>query len=107
MDDGPRNSHQLLLPAGKLAGIQILFGDNLETIQSIGYKALPPGSRNVLIGKREIDILLHRQVVEEVIALKDHSDVELGKLASLFALHVVHGLLAEPVFTSPLVVEER
>ena len=63
--------------------------------------------RNVFIRKRQIDVFLNRKVVEQVVALEDHSDIPLRQFAPLLALQVVYALLAEPVLARPLVVEER
>ena len=97
---------QLLLSAGKLAGIKIFLGDDLEMVERFGHHALPLTARNVFVGERQIDVLLHRQVVEQVIALEDHADIALGQFGALLALHRVHGLLAKPVLACPLVVEQ-
>ena len=58
VDHGPRDSHELLLSSGELVGKQILFGDDLETVESIRHHALALLPRNVFVGKREVDVLL-------------------------------------------------
>jgi hypothetical protein len=78
MDDRPRNPHKLLLPAGELAGKQVFLGHNLEAIKSVGHHALPLGTRNVLIREWKINVFLNRKLVEQVVALEDHTDVAFG-----------------------------
>ena len=63
-------------------------------------------ARNIFIGERQVNVLLHGEVVEQVVALKDHAHILLGELGALLALHLVHALLAEPVFALPLVIEQ-
>ena len=56
--------------------------------------------------KAKIDVLLHGKVVEQVIALEYHTDLALGQLGTVLTLHQMNGLLAKPVFTGPLIVEQ-
>ena len=63
-------------------------------------------ARNVLIRKRQIDVLLHGEVVEQVVALEDHADILLRQFSPLLALQVVNALFAKPVLALPLVVEK-
>ena len=107
MDYGARDPYKLLLPPGKLAGIEIFLRHDLEAIESVGDRALPLTSRNVLIRKWQINVFLNGKIVQQMIALEDHSDIALSQLAPLLAFHEVGGLLAEPVFAGPLVVEKR
>ena len=60
MDDRAGNADQLLLSAGKLAGVEIFLADNLETVERVGHHALPLAARNVFIGKRQVDVLALR-----------------------------------------------
>ncbi len=87
VDDGARNADELLLPAGKLAGKQIFLGDDLKPVQRVGDQALPLAARNVFIRERQVDVLLHGEIVEQVIALEHHADILLGQFSTLLALH--------------------
>ena len=107
VNHGASHANQLLLSAGKLVGIKIFLGDNLEMVQRLCHHALPLSARDVLVRQRQIDVLLHRQVVQQVIALEDHADFALGQLGAVFALHQVDGLLAKPILPRPLIVEQR
>ena len=109
MGCGLRRARSLQVAAapGKLVGIEIFLRHDLEAIESVGDRALPLASRNVFIRKWQINVFLNGKIVEQVIALEDHSDIAFGQLAPLFAFHEVGGLLAEPVFAGPLVVEKR
>src|SRR5207247_9828076 len=66
-----RYAYQLLLAAGELAGIQIFLTYNLKTIKNLGYHARALRARQIAIGKRNIEIFVDGQVIEQVIALKE------------------------------------
>ena len=70
------------------------------------HHALPLPVRNVLIREREIDVLAHCEIVQQVITLKHHANVLLRKLSTLFALHFVDRFLAKPIFAIPGVIEQ-
>src|SRR6476660_1194093 len=106
VDDGAGDADQLLLSARKLTRKKILLGDNSKAIESVRHHALTLAAWDVFIGEREIDVFLHGEIVKQVIALKNHSDVSFGEFGALFALHAVYGGIAEPIFTAPAVVEE-
>ena len=82
-------------PPESWLGYKIFLGDDLKAIQRVGHQALPLAARNVLVGKRQVDVLLHGQIVEQVIALEDHADVSLREFGTLLALHLMHRLLRE------------
>src|SRR5207253_11276255 len=105
VNDGAGDSNQLLLSAGKLARVQIFFGNDLETIESVRYEALPLVACNVFVREWQVDVLLHGQIVEQVIALKNHTDIFLRQFPPSFSFQVVRSLIAEPVLARPLVVE--
>src|ERR1051326_6286526 len=104
--DGTGNADKLLLASGKLVGIQIFFGDDLKTVQSVSNQSLPLFARDIFVGKGQVDVFLHGKVVEEMIALEDHADVAFGNFAALLALHGMDGFLSKPVFTFPTVIEQ-
>src|ERR1700756_3251216 len=107
VNDSASYADELLLPSRELAGIQVFLGDNLKMVERVGNQALPLLAGNVLVREWQVDVLLHRQIVEQVITLKDHADIALGQLRPLLALHLVDTLLAEPVLAIPAVIEQR
>src|SRR5687767_10548091 len=62
-----RHADELLLSARELRWIKILFRDNMEAIQRIADDALAILLRNVAVREWNLEILVHRQVVEEVV----------------------------------------
>ena len=88
-------------------GYRSFLRDDLEAIERVGDQALPLAARNVFVGKREINVFLHGEVIEQVVALEDHSDILLRQFGCAVCVSVVHGLFAEPILALPLVVEQR
>src|SRR5450432_3407840 len=107
MDHRSCNAYQLLLAARELIGKQIFLGDDLEAIENVGDHSLTLLGRQVLVGKGQVDVLGNGEVVEQVVALKDHADAGAGEVGALLAVERVHGGLAKPVFAQPAVVEQR
>src|ERR1700761_5942226 len=105
MNDGPRNSHQLLLPTRELVREQILLPNNIEPIQRISHQSLPLRLRNVLVRQRQIDIFRYGQIIQQVIALKYHSNSSPRELGPLFAIHRVNSIASEIKLSSPLIVQ--
>ena len=101
-DDGAGDAHELLLAAGQLAGIQILFADNLKAIEHIGDDALALCAWHVAIAERHLEIFVHREVVEQVIALEDEADVLLLQRQPVFLTQRVHRLSLQLVFAPPV-----
>src|SRR5580698_1478410 len=73
--NGASHAHQLLLSTGKLAGIKVLLTHDLKAIQNFGNHAGTLPASNVAVGERNVEIFVNRQVVEQVIALKDEPNV--------------------------------
>src|SRR5579872_6290647 len=101
----PRHTHQLLLPAGELAGIQVLLAHNLETVQRLRHhgRALVP--RDVAVGERHVQVFVDRQIVQQVIALKDEADVLPVQLGPLLAIELVHDMVEEVELARPGVIQ--
>jgi len=66
----------------------------------------PVVSRGHLCRRAAVDILAHGEVVEQVITLKDHANVAPWLNRPVLSLHRVRGLIAKPVFSLPLIVEQ-
>src|SRR5258708_13566942 len=107
VNHGTRHAYQLLLSARKLVGMKIFLRHNLEAIQGIGHQALPLPARNILIRKRQINIYLNREIVEQMVAVENHAHIPLRQFGPLLALQMMNRFLAKPVLTGPLVVQKR
>ena len=73
---------ELLLSAGKLARIEIFFPDDRESDRACRRRA--PSARDLLIvpiGKRDVEVLVNGQVVEQVVVLKNETDLLVAQRA--------------------------
>ena len=61
--------------------------------------------RNILVRQRYFQIFVNRQAVDQVITLKDESDVVLVQFVPLFDAEFVHRLFEEKIFAGPRSVE--
>ncbi len=101
---GARDADQLLLPPRQLTGVQILLGDNLKSIEHIRDDALPLRARHVAIAERHLEVLVDRQIVEQVIALKHEPDVLLLQRQPVFLPHRMDRLMVQLVLSAPISV---
>ena len=85
-DDGAGYANQLLLPAGKLARIQVLFADDLKTIERVAHQRGAFTLTIMPVGERNIEVLVNGQIVEQMILLEDEADLFVSKVARSFAL---------------------
>src|SRR5437588_13068236 len=93
-----RHSHQLLLSTGKLVGIKVFFSHDLEAVQDVSHHGGALGARYVPVRKRDVNIFLYRQVVEQMVALKNKTDISAVQLCALLAVQLVDRLLQQKVF---------
>ena len=92
---GARHGDTLLLAAGKLRGIVPHAVRHAHPLQRLHYALLSVGRRHSLpIGQRKFDVLIHRQVADQVKTLEDEADLlvansrPLGKIEILDRLAV-------------------
>ncbi len=74
-DHGARDADELLLAAGELAGIEILLAHDAEAVERVADQALALGRLDVAVGERQVEVLVDREVVDQVVALEDEADV--------------------------------
>src|SRR5690606_25628576 len=74
-DNGSRDRHALLLPAGKLRRAVARARAQVDQLEDLAHTlaALRPG--HVLIEQRQLDVLEHRELVDEIEALEDESQM--------------------------------
>ena len=82
-DHRARDADQLLLAARELVRIEILLADDLEAVEDVADHALALLPADVAVRERNLEVLVDRQVVEQVIALEDEADVLLVQLRAL------------------------
>src|SRR5438067_8360613 len=103
-DDRPGNADQLLLATRKLAWIQIFFTDDLETVEHVGYECGALACAVPAIRQRYIEILVNREIVEQMILLKHETNLLVAQCRSLFRFQMMRCGSVEKVFTGPAVI---
>src|SRR5947209_2208800 len=106
VNNGTSDADELLLSAGELVGIEVLLGDDVKAIEDVGDQALPLGTSDVLIGERKIDVFLHGQIFNQMVALEDHPNASARKVTALFALQLMDSVAVQGKFAPPLVIEQ-
>src|SRR6266436_5765623 len=105
LDDRARDAHKLLLAAGKLVGEEIFFADDVEAVENVADQADAFLVRNVFVGERYFEVLEDREIVDQVVALKDEADIGFVQLVALFDVEFVDRLIKEIVFAAPRAVQ--
>ena len=100
-DDGARDADQLLLAAGELARIKILFSDDLKAIERVGDQRGALRFAVAAIGERDVEILVNRQVIEQVVVLEDEADLLVAQVVRSFGFRRWIGGFIEEIFAGP------
>src|SRR5206468_6764583 len=100
----PRNTNELLLPAGKLTRIQILFANDLETVERVSHERSALTLAVAAIGERDIEVLVNREVVEQMILLEHEADLLVPQRGAFLRLQMMNRGFAQKIFTAPAVV---
>src|ERR1044071_912715 len=98
---GARDRNQLLLPARQLIRVEIFFTNNLKPIENITDNAFAMLFFYISIRERDIQVLINREVIEQLIALKDKADISLMEFRALFLAQLMHGLIEKIVLSAP------
>src|SRR5204863_9017134 len=89
---------------GKLAREQILFADNLKTIERVRDHGLAFGTLNISVRERNVQVLSHGEIVQQVELLKDKANVFLMQSRALFRRKLMHRMVAQEIFTFPCMI---
>src|SRR5437763_17048195 len=104
-DNGARDGDELLLSTGELIREEVFLADDAETIQHVSDDSLALALLYVFIRERDFKILVHGQVIEQVVTLKDETDVLLVQFVAPLLLEFVDGLLIKVILARPRAVE--
>src|SRR5450432_3335475 len=99
------HANELLLASRKLIGKQIFFADDVKAIESIADQADAFLVRNVLVGERYFKVFEHGQVVNQMIALEDKSNVGFVEFVAGFVVQLVNGFAEKKIFAAPSTVQ--
>src|SRR5438067_3100527 len=100
-DHRARNADELLLPARKLARIKILFPDDVKAVERVAHDRIASSLVHVPIGERDIEVLVNREVVEQVIILKNKPDLLVPERRALLRFQGMDRRVFEIVFAAP------
>src|SRR6266487_2103778 len=103
-NDGSRHGNELLLAARELIGVEILLGNDLEPVQHVAHQALPLFPADIPVRKRNVQIFVYGQVIQQMIALEDKADVPLVELAFLLCRQRVDRVTEKIILSAPGVV---
>src|SRR6266850_8508666 len=102
---GAGHADELLLPAGELVREEIFLADNVKTVQRVADQADAFLMRHILVRERDFQVLEHRQIVDQVIALKHEADVRFVQLVALLDVELVDGFSVEKVISRPRTIQ--
>src|ERR687892_2107167 len=96
-NDSARNADELLLATRKLRREKILLTHHLKTVQRVANNRLPILLAHVAVRKRQLEVLENRLVVQQVIALKNETDVLIAERRAFLSIELVHRCVVEVV----------
>ncbi len=100
-DDRARDADELLLAAGELAGIEILFPDDGETIERVGDEGAALRFAVAAIRERDVEVLVNRQVIEQVVVLENETDLLVAQDSALLRFQLMDRGAVEEIFAAP------
>src|SRR6185437_3607975 len=93
------HSYALLLSTRELRGFVLLPRPQVHELQHLAHASLALPTRYVLIEQRQLDVLEHREIVDEIEALEHETQVPASNLHQPRLRIAGHVLAAEEVFT--------
>src|SRR5436190_1094474 len=100
-----RHRDELLLAARELPRKEVLLRDDPKAVERVGDERVALALLDVAVRQRHIEVLRHREIVEQVVLLEHEPDVLLVERHTVLGLHLVHRVVEEAVFTRPVAVE--
>src|SRR4029434_3491950 len=100
-DDGACDADQWWLAAGELARVKVLFADDRKPINGIGDERGALRFAVASIGERDVEVLVNRQVIEQIVVLENKADLLVTQSGALLWLEAVDGRFIEIVFAGP------
>src|SRR4051812_432236 len=100
-NDRPCDADELLLATGELARVEIFFPDDGKAIERIGNERGPLRFAVTAIGKGDVEILVNRQVIKQVVVLKNEADLLVAQDGALLRLEAMDGRFVEVIFARP------
>jgi hypothetical protein len=77
----------------------------VKAVESVTDEALALFARNIFVGKRKLEIFEYGEIVDEVIALEDETDIGFVEFVAIFDAEFVDGFAIEKIFAGPGAIE--
>ena len=77
----------------------------MEAVERVAHQAGAFGRLDIPVGQRNVEVLVDRQVVDQVIALEHEADVLLVQLHAVLGLHLVNGMIQKIELAGPRAVQ--
>src|SRR5712691_4018078 len=94
---GARHRYALLLAAGELGGIMPHAMRHSDAVEGLVNSSLTLNAGHAPIGERQLDVLVHGQVADQIEGLKNEADLAIADAGALGRLQDVHRLLVQRV----------
>src|SRR6266478_85927 len=99
------HSNKLLLAAGELVRKQVFLADDVESVEAIANQANALFVRHILVGQRHFQVFEYRQIVNQMIALEDETNIRLMQFVPLLDIELVDGFTQEIIVPGPCAIE--
>src|SRR4030095_274888 len=103
-NDRARNADELLLAAGKLARVKVLLCDDLKFIERVCADRGPLVATDFSIRERDLEIFVNRQIVEQMVLLKNKTDMLVAEGGTFLGFQMMNGGVVEKIFPGPAVI---
>ncbi len=94
---GARHRYALLLAAGELPGIMPHAMRHSDAVEGLVNSSLTVNAGHAAVGERQLDVLVHGQVADQIEGLKNEADFPIADAGALGRLEGVHRLLVQHV----------
>src|SRR5215217_556333 len=100
-DNGASHANELLLPARQLCRVEIALSDDLKAVEYVTHDAFALCLFYVSVREWNLQVLINRHVIEQVIILEYKSYILIAKFHPLLLIEFMNGLFHEVEFTAP------
>src|ERR1700693_3517639 len=85
-------------PPDSSRGNKSFFATILEPFQRVGDDRGAFGLADLSVGERDLEVLVNRQVVEQMILLEDETDIFVAERRTLLGFQMMDGGVLEKIF---------
>ena len=103
---GPSHGHTLLLTAGELAGEVLGAMRHLHALERGNHPLLPFGGPHAAVGEWQLDVLVDREIADQIEALEDEADLAVPHVRPLSHRQVLDASSVEQVLAAGRRIEQ-